>query len=109
MRDDPARDPAPEIALQRRIGVVARRMNLRRQRIATDADRLRRTLHDRLRSRGALLTAIGVGVALEQSRRRRPWSLAGVLNVINAGLALKASIEQHRHPAAPRDAERSVR
>src|SRR5262245_3106114 len=107
MRDDPAHDPAPEIALDRQIGVVAARMNARRQRIVDDAERLQRTFNDRLRSPAALLAAIGVGVALEQTRRRRrSWSLVGIINVVNACLALKTSLEHHFRDTTPRDTER---
>ena len=108
MPGDRAPETDPEIALDRQIGDVARRMHVRRRAIATDAEQLRRTFNDRLRSPGALLTAMGVGVALEQSRRRGHWSLVSVLNVINAFLALKSSLKAHVSEPPSRGVERSA-
>lgn len=76
------------------IDVVTRRLGERRRRIGTETAALRHRLRERPTSPGALLAAGGVGVALEQSKRRRRWSLLSALNVFNALATLLATMTE---------------
>lgn len=104
----PARDADPPMSLNRQIDVVGRRLGERRRRIAEETATLRQGLRQRLTSPGALLAAIGVGIALEQSKHRGRWSLLRALNVLNAGVALLATISR-RKPQPPGAGNPSVR
>jgi hypothetical protein len=88
-------------SLNRQIDIVARRLAERRLRVAADAARLRQTFRRRLVSPGMLLAAVGVGIALEQSKRRRQWSLLSALNAFNAGATLLATISRPAKPEPP--------
>ena len=87
-------DTDTPMSLNRRIDVVARRLAQRRLRVADDAARLRQTFGHRLVSPPMLMAALGVGIAVEQSKRPRRWSLLGTLNVLNGGATLWATMSR---------------
>lgn len=85
-------------SLRRQVAGLERQLAQRRQRLRTIAAGIRQKTTSRMVTPGALLVAVGVGVALEQSGQRRDWSLPNLLDATNAGLRLLltfSSLERH--------------
>lgn len=68
--------------------LVRRRLSVRQQ-----VTGIRQKVTGHLITPGVLLTAVGIGVTLEQSHHRKFWSVAALLNAVNASLGLLQSFK----------------
>ena len=65
------------------VSLAEARVVARRTRVVALAADIRQKSHTRIASAGTLIAAFGVGVAIEQLKRRRGWRLVSVLSVVN--------------------------
>lgn len=70
---------------------LEKQLILRRQRLRMTAHDLKRKFSARMTSPGMLLSAVGVGVALEQANHHRGWSILSILNAANSSIQLLLS------------------
>lgn len=76
---------------------LEKQLILRRQRLRMTAHDLNRKFSARMTSPSMLLSAVGVGVALEQANHHRGWSILSILNAANSSIQLLLSFA----PVAP--------
>ncbi|MDZ4730449.1 MAG: hypothetical protein SH820_10965 [Xanthomonadales bacterium] len=76
---------------------LEKQLILRRQRLRSAAHEFNRKFSAKMTSPGVLLSAVGVGVALEQANHHRGWSILGLLNTTNSCIQLLRSLA----PVAP--------
>ena len=86
-----AAPPGKPQSLRRQVASLENRLILRRQRVRNAMAGINRKVTAQLSSPAALLTAVGIGVAVEQASRRHGWSLTTVLDASNACLRLLLS------------------
>ena len=93
-------------SLRHQVNALEQRLIQRRQRMRTLVTGAKRKVAARLSSSRTLLTAVGIGVAVEQVSHHRGWSFATVLDTTNAFigllLSLSSSMQQHATDSARR-------
>lgn len=103
-----AREMVHSRSLRRQVAGLERKLVLRRQRLRNIAAGITQKTASRMVTPGALLVAVGVGVALEQSGHGRGWSLPTALDATNAGLRLLLTFSSLVHHS-PSETTPSVR
>jgi hypothetical protein len=79
--------------LGRQITDLEAQLARRRHNVRLQARGIRQDIAGALITPGTLLAAVGVGVALEQSSHPKIWSIAAILEAINASLGLLHSFK----------------
>ncbi len=74
--------------LLRQITELEAQLDRRRQRLQVQVEGIRQKVTGQLITPGVLLAAVGIGITLEQSHHLKFWSVAALLNAVNASLGL---------------------
>jgi hypothetical protein len=80
-------------ALARQITNLEEQLVRRRQSVRQQVAGIRQKVAGNLITPGVLITAVGIGVTLEQSQNQKFWSVAALLNALNASLGLLQSFK----------------
>jgi hypothetical protein len=85
---NPISTPGQPRLLIRQISDLEKQLAARRRNVRLQLRGIREQVTLQLITPGVLLAAVGVGVTLEQSNRLKFWSVATLLNAINASMGL---------------------
>jgi hypothetical protein len=80
-------------ALTRQITELEAQIVRRRHNLHLQVTGIRQKVTGQLITPGVLLAAVGIGVTLEQSQHLKFWSVAALLNAVNASLGLMHSFK----------------
>ena len=88
------------LSLRHQVSDLEKQLMQRRSRVRARVVRANRNVAAGLTSPGMLLAAVGVGVAVEQARHHRGWSLATVIEAANACAGLLLALTTFGQKAA---------
>lgn len=92
-------------SMRHQVASLEQRLILRRQGVRNILAGMQRKMAARMSSPRMLLTAVGIGVALEHTSRHQGWSLASVLDASNACFRLLLSFSSAIKPVVSANAQ----